>query len=324
MQDESMTGIEFQKRFGTEEQCKEALAKLRWPNGFVCPNCGHDDGYQLRERPLIQCLVCRHQTSVTAGTIFHRTHVPLTCWFWMIYHVACDKGGASSSRIASQLGMWQKTVWHMLQKIRHAMDRRDSGISLAGLIELDEAVLGPEARRGRKGKKSEAERKEGKPRGKRLGRKGKDGRKRKTQIEVLVMVEAERFHAGNLVLKKLEATNYDTIKEVVEQRVDPAQIFKTDMKQSHAVLLGMGHRLFAKKSGGADSLNHLPIVHKVIGRLKQFLLSTHHGVSRKYLAGYLQEFVFRFIRRDKEPAMPLSLLRACIFTLPMTYAELTT
>lgn len=151
----SMTAIEFQDSFRTEEDCQRYLAKLRWPKGFICPNCEHDDAYLVTTRGLFQCVVCRHQTSVTSGTLFHGTKIPLRNWFWMIYQVSQDKGGASSTRLAEQLGMYQKTVWHILQKIRHAMSRRDENIILAGLIELDEAVIGPQARKT--GRRSEAE-----------------------------------------------------------------------------------------------------------------------------------------------------------------------
>ncbi len=139
--------LEFNDQFKTEEDCLSFLEKLRWPNGFICPNCSHDFGYKLKGRPLYQCGVCRQQVSVTAGTIFHKTHLPLRIWFFIIYHLSLDKGGASASRLARMLGMYQCTVWKVLQKIRHAMGRRDESITLAGFIEMDEAVLGPHARR---------------------------------------------------------------------------------------------------------------------------------------------------------------------------------
>ncbi len=114
-----MDALEFQKQFGTEEQCEEFLSRMRWPNGFVCPNCGHDDGSYLEPRRLYQCRLCKHQTSVTAGTIFHKTHLPLTCWFWMIYQIVHDKGGASATRLASQLQRPYKTS---LPKSKLTMD----------------------------------------------------------------------------------------------------------------------------------------------------------------------------------------------------------
>lgn len=144
---DSMTAIQFQKRFSSEQACLDALEKLRWPNGFRCPNCEHDHGYKLASKRLVQCAVCRHQTSVTAGTLFHKTRVPLQNWFWIIYSIAHDKGGCSALRMSQQLGMHYDTVWHIVQKIKHAMARRDESILLAGLIELDTMFVGPEARK---------------------------------------------------------------------------------------------------------------------------------------------------------------------------------
>ena len=145
--------IAFNDEFDSEEKCLAFLEKLRWPHGFVCPNCQHDDGYCISTRKLMQCTVCRHQTSVTAGTIFHKTRIPLRIWFYILFSVGHDKGGASSTRLASELEMHQTTVWHMLHKIRNAMGRRDESIMLSGFIEMDEAVLGPHARRPRVSKK---------------------------------------------------------------------------------------------------------------------------------------------------------------------------
>mgnify|MGYP001005059578 CR=1 FL=1 len=144
---DEMDALQFQQRFGTDDQCRDFLFKLRWPKGFVCPNCEHDDAQYLAPRRLYQCYNCKHQASVTSGTLFHRTHLPLRCWFWIIYQMTHDKGGVSATRLASQLNRPYKTIWHVLHKLRLAMGRRDEGITLAGLIEFDEAILGPEARR---------------------------------------------------------------------------------------------------------------------------------------------------------------------------------
>ena len=145
-----MNWFEFQNKFATEDDCLQMLEKLRWRNGFVCPNCGHDSGYRLANRRIIQCSLCRYQALVTAGTVFHKTRVPLRNWFWIIFLVAQDKGGASALRIAKQLGMHYRTVWHLLHKIRHAMARRDEAtVQLSGVIELDQAIFGGEARKPR-------------------------------------------------------------------------------------------------------------------------------------------------------------------------------
>jgi Transposase zinc-ribbon domain len=143
MNDTPLTLFQFQKRYRTERDCEQAIIKMRWPNGFICPKCAHVEGYRLKSRRAIQCTLCRHQTSITAGTIFHKSKLPLLKWFWMIFLVAHDKGGASALRLSKQLGMYYKTVWYVLHKIREAMARRDEKvIQLGGSIEMDEAFFG--------------------------------------------------------------------------------------------------------------------------------------------------------------------------------------
>lgn len=320
----STNAIEFQDRYSTEDACIQALIKLRWPKGFVCPNCGHDDAYFLSARRLYQCTVCRHQASITSGTIFHKSRIPLRHWFWMIFLMAQDKGGTSASRLAKQLGMYQKTVWHMLHKIRHAMGSRDSGISLAGLIEMDPAIIGPHARKTGRQKTTEnsedGDRRVGKLQ---LGARPKKGKKKKRQTPVLVLVEALNFEAGNLVMQVLDTPSYESIGEVVEQKVDEGRWqFKSDGAQYNWVVQHMGHELDLKVCQGNESLEHLPILNQVVGLLKRFLFGTYHGVSAHYLPSYLQEFCFRFNRRLNEEWIFESMLRACLFTVPMTCAEL--
>jgi transposase-like protein len=315
------TLLEFQNQFRTEEDCLDVLEKLRWPKGFICPNCQHDEGYRLTYRRLYQCAVCRKQTSVTAGTIFHKTRIPLLHWFWIIFLMCQDKGGASASRITSLLGMHYKTAWHLLQKIRHAMARRDEMITLAGYIELDEAVIGPHARKTGRQRTHQTEVNR-EPRKKFLGRKPRNGRRRKSQIEVLVMVERENAHAGNVVMRTIYRTTRDDIREVVEDRVEPKQWFKTDGCQAHDVLRSMGHKLEWDAMSGPKGSEELPVVHRAISLLKRSLMGTYHGVSRPYLQRYLDEFAFRFNRRDNESNLWKSALTAAALALPMTYAEL--
>ena len=93
---ERITFADFQKRFKTEEHCRENLFRQRFPNGFVCPSCGEKEYYPVYRRSLCQCKKCRKQTSVTAGTVMHRTHRSLVLWFWAIYLCVNDKRGISA------------------------------------------------------------------------------------------------------------------------------------------------------------------------------------------------------------------------------------
>lgn len=294
------SSFEFEEFFRTEENCITALKELRWPNGFICPNCGHDDGYELTRGHLIQCTVCRRQTSVTAGTIFEKTHMPLAIWFRMIYAVAQDKGGASSTRLAKQFGIPQKTAWYMLHKIRTAMGSRDrTTIRLSGEIELDEGFFGREARKYQPAPK--------------------------TETQVLVMVESNENRAGDIVMQVIDSATRDNIREVVDQRTveDERHHFKADGWHAHWVLKSMGHNVDIQPLPGKKSIEKLPWLHTFISLTRRFLWGTYHGVSPKMLQLYLDELCFRVNRRFREHTIVDSLLRACVLTLPTTYAELT-
>lgn len=317
---ETLTVIQFHDRFRTEEDCLQYIEKVRWPKGFRCPNCGHDDAVRLSTRRLHQCRNCHRQTSATAGTIFHKTRTPLRHWFYMIFEMTQDKGGASASKLARHLNGFQSTVWNQLQKLRHAMQRRDETISLAGFIELDEAVIGPEARKTGRQKIDKTK----EPRKKRLGKRKGDGRRPKEQTEVVVMVERENAHAGNLAMRVIYKTTRQDVREAIEQRVDDnRQAFKSDACQSHFVVRSMGHDLQALALAGSPvACEELPIVHRAISLLKRCLMGTFHGVSSRYLCRYVAEFEFRWNRRDSERTLWSSMLKAACFALPMSYAEL--
>lgn len=103
--------LEFQKRFGTEEACKKYLFDRRWSEGFKCPNCGHMEYYHIKTRELYECKGCSHQSSVTAGTVMHRSKLDLTVWFWAIYLVANDKRGRSALSISQGLDLNYRAAW---------------------------------------------------------------------------------------------------------------------------------------------------------------------------------------------------------------------
>ena len=135
------TIMEFTDRFSTNEACGEYLRDLRWPEGFICPACGIDHGWATA-RATIFCASCKRQTSLTAGTILHKTRVPLRGWFMAMWLACTQKTGLSAAGLQRTLGLGSyRTAWLLLQKLRQAMVRmgRDH---LTGTVEVDETYIG--------------------------------------------------------------------------------------------------------------------------------------------------------------------------------------
>src|SRR3954462_15442087 len=132
----------FVARFGSDGQCREYLFKARWPDGFRCSACGHDDAYALRTKIVYECVACRKQHSLLAGTIFEQTKTGLAKWFLAIYLVTSSKGGIAATELKRQLGLGSyQTAWAWLHKLRKAMVRPDRE-PLAGRVEADETYVG--------------------------------------------------------------------------------------------------------------------------------------------------------------------------------------
>ncbi len=173
--------LEWQKRFETENACIETLIKVRWPDGFFRPECASKNCSYIVTRNSYQCSHCHHQTSATSGTIFHSINLPLVKWFWAIYLVAADKGGISALRLSKHIGVSWVTAHRMLRKIRMVMAHRDSIYRLENLIECDDALVG----------------------GKRAGKRGRGAAGKKP---VLLAVEKRGKHAGFINTRDVKPT----------------------------------------------------------------------------------------------------------------------
>jgi len=291
-----MSLLEFQRRFSTDAACAEALERMRWPNGFVCPRCGQSEASRITTRHLLQCAACDYQASLTAGTIFHKTRTPLLKWFWAIWLVAQDKGGVSALRLAKQLEVSYRTAWTMLHKLRKAMGQRDAIYTLTGLIEMDDAYIG----------------------GRGKGRKGRGTGK----TPVVVMVENRGERAGFIGIKTLTSAGQRPLDAAAKAKIAPAQHIRTDGWSGYNGLAKLGYHHHAETTPGHLAHEKLPWVHIAISNAKRFVLGTYHGVSFKYLQAYLDEYSYRFNRRSWEPQLATRLLAACLVAKPVTLAEL--
>ena len=136
---------ELIEQYGTEDRCREYLEDLRWPNGVFCARCGEMSTSWIEKRKQHECNACRYQFSVTAGTVFHDSHLPLWKWFLAIYLIGESKKGISAKQLQRTLGVSYKTAWYLGHRIRSAMEE-DSPVPLHGIVEIDETFIGGKAR----------------------------------------------------------------------------------------------------------------------------------------------------------------------------------
>ena len=294
--------ISFPKPFSTEEACRERLFTLRWPEGFRCPKCGCQESYRIENRTLFQCVECRHQTSLTAGTIMHRTRTPLVKWFWAIFLVSTDKRGLSALALSRKIDIGLKCAWTILHKIRKAMETRDAGYQLAGLIQVDDAFF--------KGGVN----------------KGGDKRGRVTnKVPVIVMAAVKDEAITFARMEVVEDVESDAIRSVLEEHVAPGQTVRSDGFPAYNVVkdIGLTHdKQIVYPKHGAPRYDVLKWVNILVSNAKAFILGTYHGVQKKHLQRYLDEFCYRFNRRFWPGQAFDRLLLACSRSGPITYAEL--
>lgn len=299
MKQQQLSLIEFQQRFSTEEACIEHLFRLRWPDGYRCPRCGHGSYCFHSTRKLYQCSKCKYQVSVTAGTIFHKTRTSLVKWFWMIFMMTRQKSGVSMLSLQRMLSISSyKTVWTMGHKIRKAMADRDAQYQLAGLVEMDDTFLGP--------------RKPGAP-----------GRGAKGKSRIIVAAESQGDHPGFAVMKHVSAVSGEQILELSSDKVVPKTRIRTDGWLAYRALASNGfvHEPYVV-SQDKEALKQLRWVHVLAANLKGNLRGVHHGVSEKHLGRYLAEFSYRFNRRNWDSQLFNRTLAACVSTSTVTFAEL--
>jgi transposase-like protein/predicted RNA-binding Zn-ribbon protein involved in translation (DUF1610 family) len=293
--------MEFERRFATDEACRDYLFQVRWPQGFRCPRCGHGKVWRVGT-VLFQCAECGHRTSVTAGTVFQDTHAPLTIWFRVIWLVTSQKNGANALGLQRSLGLGSyRTAWALLHKLRRAMVRpgRDR---LAGKVEVDEAYLG----------------------GLEEGTCG-----RGTERKALLVVAAEEVGraTGRIRTKQIANASAASLHRFVEESVEPGSTIHTDGWNGYCGLgmKGYVHEPIVLNRHEASANELLPRVHRVISLLKRWLMGTHQGaVSHAHLDYYLDEFTFRFNRRTSRYRGKLfyRLIQQAMITEPRPYRQL--
>ena len=293
---------EFVKMFPDDATCAAFLALLRWPEGFVCPACKITTTPWNESRGRLACPICRHQTSVSTGTIFDKTRTPLMTWFEAAWHVSSAKNGMSAKTLERTIGTSYQVAWMMLQRFRVAMVNADRN-QLSGDVEVDETFVGYKEHGGKR------------------------GRGTNKSIVVIAVEIRQPKGFGRVRMRHIPDASGESLLPFVHEVVAPGSVVRTDGWSGYNGLTDYGYTrdILVQSSSGDPAHVSMPGVHRVASLLKRWLLGTHQGsVLSHHLQSYLEEFTFRFNRRTSRSRGLVfrRLLEQAVITGPVTQTDI--
>jgi len=295
LKEQVMNLVSLVERFHDEEACRKYMEELRWPDGAKCPRCGSDKLSRIKKRPQFDCDSCRYQFSVTAGTIFHDTHLPLWKWFLAVYLIVESKKGVSANQLKRTLGVSYKTAWYLSHRIRAALKEVDAQL-LKGIVEVDETFVGGEVEgkgRGYKGNKT-------------------------------VVVGAMQ-RGGNICLQVVRGTDRETLHDFIrENTAGDTEAIYTDEWPAYRGIADQDTKHEAVKHRDKEWSRgdiHTNSIENVWSLLKRNIVGSYHRVSAKHLDAYLDELEFRFNNREN-PYMFRDALCKLLVANSLPYAKL--
>jgi len=265
--------ISLIEKYGNEDACRAYLEELRFPDGVVCPHCGSKSISRVEKYHVFDCNSCRYQFSVTSGTIFHDTHLPLWKWFTAIYLMIESKKGISANQMKRTLGVGSyRTAWYLCHRIRAAMSNGTPNL-LKGIVEVDETLVG------------------GKTQGMGHGYKGN---------KAIVVGAIER--GGDSELEVIEHADSETLLKFIQDHTVPeAEAIYTDELPAYKALdkKGIKHETVNHSADEWVKGNvHTNSVENIWSLLKRSIMGSYHQVSKKHLDAYLDELEWRFNNRE--------------------------
>lgn len=292
--------MEFERMFTTEDQCLAYLQEFRFPNGYSCRKCGHRENW-VNNRGLLICKYCKDELSITAGTIFHRSKLPLSTIFRALWWMVAQKNGVSAVGLQRVLGLGSyRTAWTWLHKFRRLMvfPGRDR---LSGNVEVDETLVG--------GKKS-----------------GKRGRGAEGKLLVVIAVELMKKGTGRVRLSIIPDASKRTLTKFIKENIEEGSTLISDGWKGYGGISekGYGH-IIEDKTKMMDGQEVLPNVHRIASLLKRWLLGTHQNfIGEQYLSYYLDEYTFRHNRRKSHSRGLLfqRLIEQAVMHVPIEYKSI--
>lgn len=271
----------------TEKACLKYLFYTRWPQGFECPACHGRKAWSVSHRSY-RCSSCRREIHLTAATVMHGSHLPLQYWFWAAYLMGTLTPGISALQLQRQLGMGSyETALYLCRRLRKAMVN-PTREPLQGIVEVDEAFVG----------------------GKGTSPKGHHV---ETKAAVMAAVENRGEHTGRIRLQAVPQVTREILHAFIRNNIARGSHIRTDGLFAYRGIEAYGYEHSPRVQGRSyeghkRAIEFLPWVHRVIGNLKTWLRGTHHGVTKKHIQSYLDEFTFRYNRRYYREQSFLSLL----------------
>ena len=309
VKDTTMPFVEFVKTYSTEYKARRYLEKVRWVDGKpICPHCGHKHVWTTKRngvRGYYECAKCGKVFTIRTGTIFERSHVPLTKWLYACYKVITTRKGISSVQLAVEIGVTQKTSWFMLQRIRMAcVKTMDVDKMLKDIVEADAAYFG------------------GKEKNKHESKKLKKGRGAVGKVAILGAKE----RGGRVNAKVILDTSKDTVHDTLKGMVDGTATLMTDEHSSYEGVPFASHKIvrhavkeFVK---GMASTNEIESVWSI---LKRGWVGVYHHFSQKHIQLYVNEFCFRLNEGKCDVKFDERIRSMCFFSLKkahLSYKEL--
>jgi transposase-like protein len=294
-----MNLVELNQKFSTDDQCREFLIRLRWPEGVTCPRCKGKTISRLFTQHKFECASCQYQFSVTAGTIFNDSHLPLTIWFMATLLLCEAKKGMSAHQLKRTLfGLHKgsyKTAWYLCHRIRAAMVESQKPM-MGGVVEIDETYVG------------------GKP------RKGRPRREKDVVIGI-------RQRGGELRMIRVDSATSEAIKKVMAENIsEDVEVIITDESAIYPWAFTVSqkdlHKTICHQREYVSGDVHTNTVESAFSLLKRGIIGTWHKVSAKHLPAYLEEMCFRFNRR-KNSDLFVDTLRHMITAPVLTFQKLT-
>jgi len=294
-----MTLTDINQMFSTDEQCRALLAKLRWPLGKECVRCKGKRLFEIPTQKKLECAECGYQFTVTAGTIFHDSHLPLEKWFLAVILLCESRKGMSANQVKRLLGISYKTAWYLCHRIRSAMAQAERPM-LDGTVEMDETYIG------------------GKQKG--LRRPGFGDSNKQVVVGI-------RQRGGDLRFFHAADAKSGTLARYIQENIsEDVDVIVTDEYRPYRKAVGKARHETVNHSAkeyvrlGTDI--HTNTVESAFSLLKRGIIGTWHKVSAKHLQAYLDEMTFRFDRR-KRPDLFVDTLRHMVTADPLTFEELT-